>query len=125
MRLVLKQGGAILVCLVGLYIGLLGITLALAPRSPQLRGLNTAAARDTIFMTEPKYIYLNRTPLRNESAKVVVVGASNVIAGFVPSELVALISASATVHNLGLGGANMTEARQVVDLVQQVQSSVA
>jgi|HubBroStandDraft_6_1064221.scaffolds.fasta_scaffold21099_4 hypothetical protein len=123
MRLILKQGGAILVYLLGLYIGLLGIVLALAQPSPQLRGLNTAAARDTIFMTEPKYIYLNRAALRNESRKVVVVGASNVIAGFVPSELVALIPAGATVHNLGLGGANLTEVRQVIDLVQQVQSS--
>src|SRR5712691_6420138 len=125
MRLVLKQGGAILVCLVGLYIGLLGIMLALAPRAPQLRGLNTAAARDTIFMTEPKYIYLNRAPLRNESDKIVVVGGSNAIAGFVPSELVGLVPASAAVHNLGLGGANMTEVRQVIDLVQQVQTSAA
>ncbi len=125
MRLILKQGGAILVCLMGLYIGLLGMTLALAPPSRQLRGLNTAAAQDTIFMTEPKYIYLNRAPLRDESDKVVVVGASNVIVGFVPSELVALIPASASVHNLGLGGANMTEVRQVIDLVQEVQTPAA
>jgi hypothetical protein len=125
MRLILKQGGAILLCFIGLYIGLLGVTLALAPRSHQLGGLNTAVAGDTIFMTEPKYIYLNRTPLRDESDKVVVVGASNVIAGFVPSELGTLVPAGATVHNLGLGGANMTEIRQVIDLVQQVQTSAA
>jgi hypothetical protein len=108
-----------------LYLGLLGVMLTLVPPSRQLRGLNTAASRDTIFMTEPKYIYLNRAPLHEESDKVVIVGASNVIAGFVPSELVTLISPSAVVHNLGLSGANMTEVRQVIDLVQQVQTSAA
>jgi hypothetical protein len=125
MGLILRQGGAILGCLVGLYIGLLGASLALAPPSRQLRALNTAIARDTIFMTEPKYIYFSRASLRDENDKVVVIGASNVIAGFVPSELVALIPASAAVHNLGLGGANMTEVRQVIDLVQQAQTSAA
>jgi hypothetical protein len=76
-------------------------------------------------MTEPKYIYLHRTPLRNDSQKVIILGASNADLGFKLTELRPLLPATVVVNKLAIGGANMTEIRQVIDLVQQVQSPQA
>ena len=46
------------------------------------------------------------------------------LAGFRPARLQQLVP-QATVHNLAIGGANMTEVRQMVDLVLEVQSPAA
>lgn len=125
MMLILRQVAALLVCLVLLYIAVLGMTLALA-RPPSQRGeLDSSLAGGTIFMTEPKYIYLNRTPLGDASNKIVFVGSSNVATGFKLSEIRALLPVGVRVHKLAVGGANMTEMRQVIDLVQEVQSEDA
>jgi len=125
MGLILRQAGAIVLCLVGLYLVVLAAALALAPSPPDRRWLNTAHANDTIFMTQPKYIYLNRGVLRDPGEKVVVVGASNSVRGFTRAELGSFVPPRAVVHNFGLGGANMTEVRQVIDLVQEVQTAEA
>jgi len=124
MRVILRQGAALLACLALLYIGLLGLTLSLAQRPSQEPGLD-ASLGNSIFRTEPKYIYLNRTPLRDSSEKIVLLGASNVDAGFNLTELRTLLHATATVHKLAIGGANLTEVREVIDLVQEVQSEEA
>ena len=69
MRAILRQGAALLFCLALLYLGLLGPALSLTPQPSQEPGLDASLAGNTIFMTEPKYIYLNRTPLRNNSER--------------------------------------------------------
>jgi hypothetical protein len=125
MKTILRQGATLLLCLASLYLGLLGLALFLAPRSSPEPGLDASLAGNTIFMTEPKYIYLNRTPLRDSSDKIVVLGASNVDVGFDLTQLRSLVPATATVHKLAIDGANMTEVREVIDLVQQVQSEEA
>lgn len=131
MRVILQQAAALLVCLALLYIGLIGLSLFLAPsREP---GLDTSLASNSIlplvgnsiFMTEPEYIYLNRTPLRDSSDKIVVLGSSNVELGFNLTELRTLLPATAIIHKLALPGANMSEEREVIDLVQEVQSKEA
>src|SRR5215469_6329260 len=109
MRVIVRQGAALLLCVAMLYIGLLGLSLALVPRPDQHQGLDSSLAGNTIFMTEPKYIYLNRTPLRDASEKIVLLGASNVNVGFNLAELRPLLPTTVSVHKLGIGGANMTE----------------
>ena len=125
MRVIVQQGAALLLCLALLYLGLLGLTLSLAPQPRHEAGLDASLAGNSIFVTEPKYIYLNRTPLRNSSEKIVLLGASNVDAGFDLTELRRLLPATVTVNKLAIGGANMSEVREVIDLVQQVQSEDA
>lgn len=125
MKAILKQSAALIGCLFLLYAILLALTLALVPKPTQDGDLDTRSAGSTIFMTEPKYIYLNRTPLRSTSDKIILLGASNVAAGFQLAELRPLIPASDALHNFAMSGANMTEIRQVIDLVQQVQSAEA
>ena len=125
MKAILRQGALLLLCLALLYVGLLGLTLLIAPRPPQGRGLDASLAGDTIFMTGPKYIYLDRAPLRGSSEKVVLLGASNVNVGFNFAELRPLLPAPVTLDKLAVDGANMTEVSQVIDLVQQVQGEEA
>lgn len=125
MKAILRQGALLLLCLALLYVGLLGLTLLIAPRSMQERGLDASLAGNTIFMTEPKYIYLDRAPLRGLSENVVLLGASNLDIGFNLAELRPLLPASVTLDKLAVDGANITEVRQVIDLVQQVQGEEA
>ncbi len=125
MKAISRQGARLLLCLVLLYVGFLGLTLLIAPRPPEGRRLDASLAGNTIFMTEPTFIYLNRAPLRNVSKKIVLLGASNVDAGFNLAQLRPLLPATVTLNKLAIGGANITEVRQVIDLVQQVQSDVA
>jgi hypothetical protein len=125
MKIIFRQMAALLGSLLSLYMVFLGVTLWLVPEPTRSGALDTSLARDTIFMTEPKYIYLDRTPLRGTSDKIILLGASNVAAGFKLAELRPLIAASSALHSFAISGANMTEVRQVIDLVQEVQSEQA
>ncbi|HEX3522956.1 MAG TPA: hypothetical protein VHT52_12820 [Stellaceae bacterium] len=124
-KAILRQGALLLLSLALLYAGLLGLTLLIAPPPPQERGLDASLAGNTIFMTEPKYIYLDRASLREPSEKIVLLGASNVDVGFNLGELRPLLPASVALNKLAVDGANITEVSQVIDLVQQVQGEEA
>lgn len=123
MRYILKQAAVLLLFVLVLYGLALAIALPAMPR-PARGGLDTASAAHTAFMTEPKYAFLSRGALDNSGDKAILLGASNVLAGFRPSQLQALVPA-ATVHNLAIGGANVTEVRQMVDLVLEAQGTAA
>ena len=121
MKAILRQSGLLLIALAAIYGALLAVTLVVVPRPDEAAGLDTATAGQTLFMTEPKYIYLNRRQLRSEVPQVVLLGASNVVVGLRQPEVASLVK-GATVHNLAIGGANMTEVQQVFDLVHEMQS---
>lgn len=121
MRPIIKQAGAIFACALTLYLAILGVALAVDP-PPDRRGVvDVRSAGSTIFMTELKYVYLNRAPLGVERNNVILVGGSNVVTGFALADLNRMIHVDA-IHNLGLGGANVTELKQVVDLVYEAQN---
>ncbi|MGA2552774.1 MAG: hypothetical protein ABSF50_21735 [Burkholderiaceae bacterium] len=73
-------------------------------------------------MTEPKYVFLNRTSLSEVRPRVILIGASNTAVGFKPSQLSSLLPGQ-EIDNLAVGGSNITQLAQIVDLVQQVQSA--
>ena len=79
------------------------------------------AADNTIYMTVPKYVFLGRSVLDSPDSKVILVGASNTGVGFKQNVIQSRLSC-ANVSNLGMGGANITEVGQVIDLVHEVQS---
>jgi hypothetical protein len=79
------------------------------------------AADRTLFMTVPKYVFLGRSVFDNPDNKVILVGASNTGVGFNQKALQADLSC-AKVSNLGMGGANISEVKQVIDLVHAVQA---
>jgi hypothetical protein len=125
MLAILRQGAALILCAGLLYIGLLGISMAVAPRPDPQQPLDASLAGNTIFMTEPKYIYFNRSPLRRSSEKIVLLGSSNADVGFNLTELRPLLPPAIPVHKLAIDGGNISEVGQVIDLVQQVQSQAA
>src|SRR5262249_48530380 len=53
--------------------------------------------------------------------KAILVGASNTGVGFIPKTIQSRL-ACAKVSNLAVGGANISEAKQIIDLVHEVQS---
>lgn len=123
MTIILRQAAILLLFLLLLYGLALAIAVPAMPR-PGEANLDTAAAARSPFMTEPKYAFLNRGRLDSADDKAILLGASNMLAGFRPVRLQGLVP-GAKVHNLAIGGANMTEVRQMVDLVLEVQSPLA
>ncbi len=121
MKPLLTQIASVLGCILCLYAVLWGISMILVPPRASDLVLDTSQASHTIYMTEPKYIYLDRRPLEQSGAKVNLVGASNTVVGFRQADLATLIH-GATVNNMAIGGANITEAAQVVDLATQTET---
>jgi hypothetical protein len=124
MRAILRQVLFVLIALGGIYAVLLAASYVLVPPANRGGGLNSGLAGSTIFMTDPKYVFLNRAALRPDEPRVVFVGASNTAVGFKQREVQALLP-NAEVDNLSVGGSNMTQIAQIVDLVQDLQSSAA
>lgn len=79
-------------------------------------------AERTLFMTVPKYVFLGRSVLDTPDTKVLIVGASNTAVGFI-QKLIQPKMACAKISNLAIGGANISETAQIIDLVRETQSS--
>lgn len=76
---------------------------------------DSGTAWSTVYRQEPRYIVMNRAGLSLPGASVVLLGASNVEVGFSTAALGPLLP-QRTVHNLGLGSANVSELGEIVDL---------
>ena len=124
MRAILKQALYLSIALVGIYAVLLALSYALAPAVNERRGLDSSLAEDSIFTTEPKYVFLDRAAVRRDASRIVFVGASNTAVGFKQREVQQLVPSS-EVDNLSVGGSNMTQVAQIVELVQDLQSPAA
>jgi hypothetical protein len=123
-RAILKQGLYVLIALGGIYAALLAISYALVPNANRGGGPDTSLADGTIFATEPKYVFLNRAALKPDAPRIVFVGASNSVVGFKQREVQPLLP-NAEVDNLSVGGSNITQIGQIIDLVQDLQDSAA
>jgi hypothetical protein len=121
MKLILRQLLWLTSALVALYGLVLAITLVLMPPGDAGPALDTTRASASLFLTEPKYVFMTRSRLNTPTDKVLVVGASNVGVGFRQAQVQALMP-QVEVHNLSIGGSNATQVRQVIDLVREVQS---
>jgi hypothetical protein len=124
MRAILRQVFFLSVALGGIYALLLAVSYLFVTTANQKEGLDSGVAASTIFMTDPKYVFLNRAALRPEAPRVVLVGASNTAVGLKQREVQALLP-NVEVDNLSVGGSNITQIAQVVDLVQELQDSAA
>ncbi|MFT3905868.1 MAG: hypothetical protein QM718_06160 [Steroidobacteraceae bacterium] len=124
MRAILRQLGWLLLALLALYALILAVTLLLVPRSAVGDRLNTARASSTLFLTEPKYVLMTRGRLDTDADKVILLGASNTLAGFKQPQVQALLP-ELEVHNLAVGGSNITQISQIVDLIDEVQTPAA
>lgn len=124
MRALLRQVALLGGSFVLLYAVILALSLVLMPRSASSGRLNTGAAGATVFMTEPKYVFLNRSAVASTAPKIILLGASNIVVGFKPAQLQPYLP-GIEVHNLAVGGSNMTQVGQIVDLVQELQGHEA
>jgi hypothetical protein len=117
----LMRLGAALVALYGL---LLLVTLALRPATPARAALDSAQAGSSLYLTEPKYVFFSRSRLNTPTQKLLVLGASNALVGFKQRELQAALP-EREVHNISVSGSNITQLRQIVQLVREVQTPEA
>jgi len=124
MRAILKQVLYLSIALVGIYAVLLALSYAIVPAVNGREGLDSSLAEDSIFTTDPKYVFLNRAAVRPDASRIVFVGASNTAVGFKQREVQQLMPSS-EVDNLSVGGSNMTQVAQIVELVQDLQDSAA
>lgn len=106
--------------LAALYLIVLGFSFAVLPALSQNGVLDAQTAGDTLYMTTPKYVYLGRSTLSGAGRKVIMVGASNVGNGFRATMVQPLMRCS-KVSNLGVGGTNISQVTQIIDLVHEVQ----
>src|SRR5215510_10769591 len=81
--------------------------MALVPEPSIGLGLDSPDAANTVFMTQPKYVVLNRAALADDGGRksVILIGSSNVARGFAQSDLQSLVP-NAVVHNLAVSGSN-------------------
>jgi hypothetical protein len=124
MRAILKQVLYLSIALVGMYAVLLALSYALVPTMSGRAGLDSGLAADSIFTTEPKYVFLNRAAVKPDASRIIFVGASNTVVGFKQREVQQLVPSS-EVDNLSVGGSNMTQVAQIVELVQDLQEFAA
>jgi hypothetical protein len=71
-------------------------------------------------MAVPKYVFLGHGVLNSPAEKAILIGASNTGVGFIQKTVQSKL-ACAKVSNLAVGGANISEVKQIIDLVHQVQ----
>lgn len=121
MKLILKQVTLVIGAMLALYGVALALSLLLVPRAQIGQRLDAGLATQSLYMTEPKYVFLARGQLNNTHDKLLLVGASNMQAGFRQAQMQAQLP-QAEVHNLSVGGSNITQVGQIVDLVREVQS---
>jgi hypothetical protein len=125
MRPILIQLARLGAAVVALYLLILGVTLVAVPLSTNDAGpLDVARASSSLYLTEPKYVFMERSRLNTTTDKLLVLGASNALVGFKRSELQALLP-DLEVHNISVGGSNITQLDQIVQLVHEVQSPAA
>jgi hypothetical protein len=121
MKWILKQTAWLLASVAFLYLVILGVTLVVVPMHQQTGGLETRRATRTLYMTEPKYLFLNRVALRSDADRLILLGASNTMSAFRLDELQPLLP-NLEVNNLAVSGSNVTEMRQAYEMIRAVQS---
>lgn len=124
MKAIVLQLARLGAALAVLYGALLVLSLVLRPGERGHARLDSARAGESLYLTEPKYVFFSRSRLDTEQDKVLVLGASNALVGFKQRELQAALP-EREVHNISVSGSNITQLRQVVEAVQEVQSPAA
>ena len=124
MRYILRQAALTALCFGVIYAAVLALTFVVSPDPPRNGSLDVWTAGDTLYLTSPKYAFLGRDALNVSDRKVIMLGASNTGLGLKQGQVQALVNC-AKVSNLAIGSANITEVRQMIDLVHDVQDPAA
>jgi hypothetical protein len=124
MALILRQALWLVLAVAAAYGLFLAASMLIVRPDTQPDRVDVSKAGETLFMTAPKYVFMSRSRLNTTADKVLLVGASNTLAGFRQDQVQPLLP-GLEVHNLSVGGSNMTQIAQVVQLVREVQSPEA
>lgn len=122
MRFILRQAALTLASFVFLYVLIGALSFLVFPDPSHGGPRDFQAAGRSLFMTVPKYVFLGRSVLDTQESKVLIVGASNTAVGFIQKVIQPKL-ACANVSNLAMGGANISEVAQIIDLVHETQTT--
>jgi hypothetical protein len=106
-----------------LYAGLVAVSVVLSPFPSASEPIDTSKSSSSPYLTEPKYVFFARERAQGSEPKLLLIGASNTQAGLKRAEVAARLP-ELDVHNLAVGGSNVTQLSQIVDLVRERQSSL-
>lgn len=118
MRILLTSGLRLLAACLVLYALLIAVSLVVFPLPGRGAPFDTATAPDTVFETQAKYLVLNRHALGTPGTRVVLLGASNTVAGF-PVKLTQAALPDASVVSAALNGSNVTQIREAFELTRR------
>jgi hypothetical protein len=118
--MILRQAALTVLSFAFLYLVVAAASFIVLPSRSNNGSMDAQTAPDTLYMTGPKYVFLGRSDLDSPDRKVILVGASNTMNGFRPAKIQPAVNC-AKVSNLGIGGANIYEVKQIIDLVHEVQ----
>ncbi len=124
MKLILRQAALTGGIFAAMWSVLLAITFLVQPDPPRDGWMDIWTAGQTLYLTSPKYAFLGRDALDTPEPKVLLLGASNTGYGLKQAQVQALTHC-AKVSNLAMGNANVSEMRQMIDLVHEVQDDAA
>jgi hypothetical protein len=124
LKYILRQAALTFLSLIFLYLIVAVASLIALPRRSNDGSIDAQMAPNTLYMTSPKYVFLGRGVLDSPDRKVILVGASNTGNGFSPN-IIQPLANCAKVSNLGIGGANIYEVKQIIDLAHEVQDETA
>lgn len=104
-----------------LYAALVGATMVLYP--PQLNGTMSSLSIHTrmgkVYTNSPRYIVWSRQSLARTTPKIILIGGSNLRAALDRNTVQSTIP-GIDVHDMSVGGMNITQMRQIVDLALEV-----
>ena len=122
MRFILRQLAITATCLIGLYVFALALSFLIYPRDAGADRRDIWSAADTLYMTSPRFAFLSIQQFKAPGRKVIVVGASNAGFAFRSDPLEAAIPC-ASVYDYAIGGANISEVAETIDLILGTQDS--
>ncbi|OAN49178.1 hypothetical protein A6A04_03425 [Paramagnetospirillum marisnigri] len=116
LRPILIQTAKLLAPTLAAYLALLWLAAGMDFPADSATRLDSADAERSILATEPAYVMFASKLLAGRDPAVMLIGPSNVKAGFRPAELAPLLPGVA-VHNMAVSGSNIDAMAAAVDLV--------
>lgn len=123
--IILKQAGILSLCVVALYGVAWGLAMAIFP--PVGGPMDTRAVNNpkgAVYLNTTRYLVWNRGVLRHPTPKILLVGGSNLQAALRLDEIRPRLTGT-DVHNLSIGGMNITQMGLVFELAQEAISPEA
>jgi hypothetical protein len=120
LKYILRQAALTFGSFAFLYAMLGALSFLIFPESASDGQRDFQNAEQTLYMTVPKYVFLGHGVLNSPTEKAILTGASNTAVGFIQKTVQSKL-ACAKVSNLAVAGSNISEVKQVIDLVHQVQ----